>query len=90
MPRPVCTHCNKFMKCVKNGVWILEMGITNARSTKRTPISVTQGDRYKCARCHRGIIVGFGRSIEQFEEDDFIEFVEKIKTSGDEIHEMID
>ena len=64
MPRPVCVHCKRELRCSKNGR-VLEL------ISAGEPYQLWSGDEFQCPDCGTRVIVGYGREpmAEGFQKD---------------------
>lgn len=74
--RPVCPECNCEMRPEKNGVGVLDIAVFG-------PCNLYAADLWKCPRCDKLVIGGFGhRPIASHYEDDFLKTIEDYKSRG--------
>lgn len=64
MNRPVCVKCSVEMKCVKNGVGVLEWSADVMGK-------ITDADMYECPFCHHQVVTSFAPSSTSHYDSDF-------------------
>jgi len=60
--RPVCVKCGEEMRCERNNHVVEQVGTHG-------DYRMTFGDRYGCATCKQQVVVGFGRPIDKYEDE---------------------
>lgn len=87
--KPVCVRCERFLRCVKTGVYFVEgRPLVNGavpgvdHPEQWGPYKLWAGDRYECDGCGYVILTGFGLSpISEHYKPDFADAVKDLNAT---------